>query len=71
MDKVDRMETKKIEVAMRHYESQRKANAAYHERKRQAKREAGTLKPRGRPPKIVKPQTENGLILPDPSEWYV
>jgi hypothetical protein len=40
-----------MEVALRNYENQKKANRAYYERKRQAKIEAGTYRPPGRPPK--------------------
>jgi len=41
----------KIQVALRHYEAQRRAQASYLERRRQAKKDAGTYRPRGRPRK--------------------
>jgi len=52
------METKiNAEVAMRHYANLRKAQHAYNERQRQAKKDAGTYRGRGRPrknPEVVK-----------------
>ena len=45
------------EVAIRHYANLRKAQHAYNERQRQAKKDAGTYRGRGRPrknPEVVK-----------------
>jgi hypothetical protein len=59
------MEEDKIEKALRHYESMRRASAAYYERKRQGKIEDGTYRGRGRPKKasaIFRPP-ENTNIL--------
>lgn len=41
----------KTEIALRQYENLRKAQQMYLERKRQAKKDAGTYRPRGRPRK--------------------
>lgn len=43
----------KVDVALRHYEALRNAQLNYLERKRQAKKEAGTYRGRGRPRKNV------------------
>lgn len=45
------MDQDRIEKALRHYESMRRASAAYYERKRQGKMADGTYKGRGRPKK--------------------
>lgn len=45
------MDQDRIEKALRHYESMRRASAAYYERKRQTKIADGTYKGRGRPKK--------------------
>lgn len=39
------------DILVRQYEALRKAQLNYLERKRQAKKDAGTYRPRGRPPK--------------------
>jgi len=44
----------KIERAMRHYESMKRASNNYYARKRQQKIDAGEYRPRGRP-RIVRP----------------
>lgn len=44
----------KIERALRHYESMKRASANYYARKRQQKIDAGEYRPRGRP-KTKKP----------------
>lgn len=43
----------KIAIALRHYESMKKAMNSYQERKRQAKKENGTYRPPGRPRKVA------------------
>jgi hypothetical protein len=45
------MDPDRIEKALRHYESMRRASSAYYERKRQGKIADGTYKGRGRPKK--------------------
>ena len=45
------MDQDRIEKALRHYESMRRASSAYYERKRQSKIADGTYKGRGRPKK--------------------
>ena len=45
------MDQDRIEKALRHYESMRRASAAYYDRKRQGKIADGTYKGRGRPKK--------------------
>lgn len=39
------------DILIRQYQALRKAQLNYLERKRQAKKDAGTYRPRGRPPK--------------------
>ena len=39
------------DILVRQYQALRKAQLNYLERKRQAKKDAGTYRPRGRPPK--------------------
>ena len=46
------MDAKTIAAALRHYECVKKCMRAYHERKRQEKKDAGTYRGRGRPRKI-------------------
>jgi hypothetical protein len=41
----------RIERALRHYDNMQRASAAYYERKRQAKKDDGTYRGKGRPKK--------------------
>lgn len=51
-----------ITIAMRHYQNQRNAAKAYAERNRQAKKDAGTYRPRGRPRKNPSDKTDIAAI---------
>lgn len=41
-----------ITAALKHYEAKMKANTKYYEKKREAQRDAGTYRGRGRPRKV-------------------
>jgi hypothetical protein len=47
-----------IATALKHYEAVKRASNAYYERKRQAKKDAGTYRGRGRPKKDVSPEPD-------------
>jgi hypothetical protein len=47
------MDEVKVATALKYYEALNKAKRAYAERQRQAKKNAGTYRPRGRPKKTA------------------
>lgn len=52
MDELNELTIKKIQSALKLVEAHRKASEAYHNRKRQEKKDSGTYKGRGRPRKV-------------------
>jgi hypothetical protein len=55
------MEEERIQRGLRMIETHRKASAAYYERKRQEKIDAGTYRGRGRPKKVVAEDVQKGV----------
>jgi len=51
------------DILVRQYEALRKAQLDYLERKRQAKKDAGTYRPRGRPRKNAEPKQHSPNLI--------